>query len=72
MFAKAFKEEWLLELFKTARVSQNYQPPVYFTKDLAEEDIESYFYKHELNRVKKDLKSAVFEIDEILGEKGRS
>ena len=70
-FAKAYEGEWTLELFKIARVSQNRQPPVYFLKDLAEEDIKGYFYEHELNRVQKDLKSDVFEIDEILEEKGR-
>ena len=59
-----------MELFKISRISSTRQPPVYFLKDLADEDIDGFFYEEELSRVRKDLNSDSFEVEKILKTSG--
>ena len=70
VFAKAYEGGWTLELFKISRISSTRQPPVYFLKDLADEDIDGFFYEEELSRVRKDLNSDSFEVEKILKTSG--
>ena len=70
-FRKAYEGGWTLELFKIVRVDRRRQPPVYTLEDLAGEKIDGFFYEEQLSRVRKDLDSESFEIDEILESKGR-
>ena len=72
VFAKGYEGGWTLELFKITRISEARQPPVYYLRDLADEDIEGYFYEHELSRVRKDLNDSRFEVEKILKSAGRS
>lgn len=71
VFGKAYEGEWTLELFRIIRISTIRQPPVYMLEDLAGDKIDGLFYEEELSRVRKNLDSDVFEIDEVLGSKGR-
>lgn len=71
VFAKGYEGGWTLELFRISRISTSRQPILYYLKDLAGEDIDGYFYEAELSRVRKDLESEVFEVDQVLAEKGK-
>lgn len=70
VFAKGYESGWTLELFKISRISLSRQPVVYFLKDLADEDIDGFFYEEELSRVRKDLDSCEFEVEKILKSSG--
>lgn len=70
VFAKGYESGWTLELFKISHISLTRQPPVYFIKDLADEDIDGFFYEEELSRVQKDLNSDAFEVEKILKTSG--
>lgn len=71
VFDKGYESGWTLEIFEITRVSQTRQPPVYFVKDLAGEEIDGFFYAEELSRVRKNLKTAVFEVDRVLKSRGQ-
>ena len=45
---RGYEGGWTLKLFKISRISSNRQPPVYYLRDLADEDITDYLYE-ELN-----------------------
>ncbi|KAJ8685931.1 hypothetical protein QAD02_021724 [Eretmocerus hayati] len=70
VFWEGYTRGWTLELFKIARISTTRQPPVYFLQDLAGEDIDGFSYEEELSRVRKDLRTEAFEVDEILKTSG--
>ncbi|XP_014216265.1 uncharacterized protein LOC106645028 [Copidosoma floridanum] len=73
VFAKGYESGWTLELFRIVCISCIRQPPVYFLKDLADEDIHGFFYEEELSRVRKELNKSFFEVEKILKRrKGRS
>lgn len=66
VFEKAYESGWTLELFKIARISSTHYPTVYHLKDLANEEIDGFFYEEELSRVNKDVKKVFFEVDAVL------
>ena len=70
-FRKAYEGDWTLELFKIIRIDDFRQPPVYILEDLAGEKIDGYFYEEQLTRVRKNLNTANFEIDEVLKSQGK-
>ena len=70
-FAKGYEGGWSEEIFKIKRISESRPPHVYILKDLADEEIDGFFYEEELSRVKKDMNEALWEIDEILKTKGK-
>lgn len=70
-FEKGYEGGWTLELFKIYRISEVRHPAVYYSKDLADEPIEGFFYEEELSRVRKDLTTSAFEVEEILDTRGR-
>ncbi|XP_014214535.1 uncharacterized protein LOC106643782 [Copidosoma floridanum] len=74
VFAKGYESGWTLELFRIVRISCTCQPPIYFLRDLADKDIDGFFYEEELSRVRKELSKSFFEVDKILESrsKGRS
>ncbi|XP_023247478.1 uncharacterized protein LOC111643598 [Copidosoma floridanum] len=55
VFAECYKSGWTLELFRIVRISCTRQPPVYFLRDLADEDIDGFFYEEELSRVNSSM-----------------
>ena len=70
-FEKGYVGSWSEELFKIDRISTTNQPPVYFLKDLSDEEIVGFFYEQELSRVRKNLADEIFEIDKILRTVGK-
>lgn len=70
-FRKAYEGGWTLELFKIIQINTTRPPPVYILADLDGEKIDGYFYEEQLSRVRKNLETATFEIDEILESKGK-
>ncbi|XP_023246495.1 uncharacterized protein LOC111643254 [Copidosoma floridanum] len=71
VFAKDYESGWTLELFRILRISCIQQPPVYFLRDLADKDIDSFFYEGELSKVRKELNESFFEVDKILKSQGK-
>ena len=69
--AKGYESGWTLEIFKITRISSTRPPAVYYLEDLAGEQIDGFFYTEELCRVRKNLTSDVFEIEEILKTTGK-
>ncbi|KAJ8665378.1 hypothetical protein QAD02_007040 [Eretmocerus hayati] len=70
-FAKAYSGGWTTELFKIVRISETRTPCNYFLHDLDDEEIDGFFYEEELSRVRMDLNSGVFEIDNVLRSRGK-
>ncbi|CAB0042874.1 unnamed protein product [Trichogramma brassicae] len=70
-FAKGYEGGWTIEIFKIKHISEARQPSVYYVEDLAGEPIDGFFYEQELTRVRKNLDTAVFEVETILDTKGR-
>ncbi|KAL7292716.1 hypothetical protein TKK_0013839 [Trichogramma kaykai] len=70
-FAKGYEGGWTIEIFKIKHISEARQPAVYYVEDLAGEPIDGFFYEQELTRVRKNLDTAVFEVEKILDTKGR-
>ena len=71
VFAKGYESGWTLEIFKITRISSTRPPAVYYLEDFAGEEIDGFFYAEELCRVRKNLTTDVFEIDEILKTRGK-
>ncbi|XP_014206398.1 uncharacterized protein LOC106637933 [Copidosoma floridanum] len=68
VFAKGYESGWTLELFRIVRTRQ---PPVYFLRDLSDEDVDGFFYEEELSRIRKELNESFFEVDKILKSRGK-
>ncbi|KAL7289192.1 hypothetical protein TKK_0017134 [Trichogramma kaykai] len=47
-FAKGYEGGWTIEIFKIKRISEAWQPAVYYVEDLAGEPIDGFFYEQEL------------------------
>jgi hypothetical protein len=67
IFKKGYLPNWTREIFKISEVV-NAEPVVYKLEDLTRSSIEGTFYREELQKVTSLPK--VYEIDEILEEKG--
>ena len=70
VFAKGYEGGWSKELFTISKILDHRYPIVYVVKDLANEEIDGFFYEQELGLVRKNLETEEFQIDRVIRTKG--
>ena len=70
-FQRDYQQKWTEEIFRVRRRLHKQGFNLYELKDLMDELIDGYFYEQELQRVPKNVDSAVFRVEKVIRNRQR-